>query len=121
MDQRIRKLITMHKALRPIDDIDYRCEEKKKEDDLPALKVELIHQFDDSKDVIKKCKEGLISAASNNSKSIKRNRITKNKEKVMKRQMNCMDILSYKQPKSHTRTPGHCKEKEILKEKLNLF
>ena len=45
MDQRISKLITMLKALRPIDDIDYRCEEKKKEDDLPALKVEALKQM----------------------------------------------------------------------------
>ena len=43
MDQRTRKLMTMHKALNPRDDID------RKEEDSPALKIAWIRQCDDSK------------------------------------------------------------------------
>ena len=38
MDQRKKKLITIHKALHPRDDIDYICQEKE-EGDLPALRT----------------------------------------------------------------------------------
>ena len=34
---------------------------------------------------------------------------------------NCMDIPSHKLTKSHTRRPGHDKERETTAEKLNLF
>ena len=44
MDLRTRKLMTMHKAL-------YLgvCQEKKEEEDLPALKRALTHHYNDSK------------------------------------------------------------------------
>ena len=39
MEQRTRKLMTMHKALHPRDDIDYIYREKREEEDLLALKT----------------------------------------------------------------------------------
>ena len=43
MDQRTRKLMTMHKAcILEITLTDYMCQEKKRED-LPALKTALMH------------------------------------------------------------------------------
>ena len=44
MDQKTRKLITMHKALHPRDDVDRLRREMKEEEDLPALKIALMHQ-----------------------------------------------------------------------------
>ena len=37
----------MHKALHSRDDIDYMSQEKKEEEDLPALKIAWMHQYDD--------------------------------------------------------------------------
>ena len=50
MDQRTRKLMTIHKALHPIDNDD-RCQEKKEGEgeDLPSLRIALIHRYSDSK------------------------------------------------------------------------
>ena len=39
----------------------------------------------------------------------------------MKKKTNYMDILNDKQPKSHTRRPGHGYERETLRKKLNFF
>ena len=44
-----RKLMMMNKALYPTDDIDCMCQEKKEEEDLPALKTVLMHQCEDLK------------------------------------------------------------------------
>ena len=41
--------MTIHKALRPRDDIDRLCEEKREEDDLLALMTALAHQYNDTK------------------------------------------------------------------------
>ena len=50
MDQRTRKLMTMHKALYPIDDVDrLYVSRKEEEEDLPALKTALTHRYNDSK------------------------------------------------------------------------
>ena len=38
----------MHHVLYPNDDSDYMCHEKK-EEDTPALKIAVIHQYEDSK------------------------------------------------------------------------
>ena len=39
MDQKIRKLMIMHKALYPRDDIDCMCQEKKAEENQSALRI----------------------------------------------------------------------------------
>ena len=50
MDQRTRKLMTMHKALHPRDDVDISYVSKNSEEgDLPALKTVLTHPYNDSK------------------------------------------------------------------------
>ena len=41
MNQRTRKLITIHKALHPRDDIDYMSPEKKEQEKSPALQIAL--------------------------------------------------------------------------------
>ena len=50
MNQRIRKLITLHKALYPRDDAtDFMCRERKEEEDKPELKTVLMHRYSDLK------------------------------------------------------------------------
>ena len=50
MDQITRKLMTMHKALHPRDDVDRLYVSKKKgKEDLPASKTALTHRYNDSK------------------------------------------------------------------------
>ena len=44
-----KKLITMHKAFHPRDEIDYKCQEKKEKEDTPPLKIAREHQSEDSK------------------------------------------------------------------------
>ena len=45
MDQKQGQLITMHKAFQyPRGDIDYECQEKKEEENSPALKIPSMHQ-----------------------------------------------------------------------------
>ena len=39
MDQRTRKVMTIHKALQSSDDKDYMCQEKKDKEDSPAVKI----------------------------------------------------------------------------------
>ena len=59
MDQRARKLMTMHKALHPRDDVDrlYISRKERKEDDFPALKTALKHRYNDSRAIQKNTKE----------------------------------------------------------------
>ena len=51
MDQRTRKLMIMYKTLHLRDDVDtdYMYQEKREEEDLPALKTALTHRYNDSK------------------------------------------------------------------------
>ena len=60
MDQRTRKLIIMHKALKPEMTLtDYmRQEKKEKEDELPAMETVLGHQYSDLKTIEKSAEEG---------------------------------------------------------------
>ena len=58
MDQRTRKLITMHKALLPKDDVDrLYVSRKEREEGLPALKTSLTHRYNDSKTIYKNTME----------------------------------------------------------------
>ena len=72
MEQRTRKLMTMHEALHPRYDIGYMCQEKKKEEDSPALKIASIQRL---KDYLKKSKERQITATRNSTENIKINRM----------------------------------------------
>ena len=51
MDQRTRKLMTFPKTLDPRDNVDRLtiCQEKREEEDLPALMKALTHRHNDSK------------------------------------------------------------------------
>ena len=58
MDQRTRKLMTMHKALHAKDDVDRLCvPRKEEEEDLPALKTVLTHQYNDLETTYKSVEE----------------------------------------------------------------
>ena len=71
INQRTRKLMTMHKALHPRDHVDYSCQEKKEEEDSPLLKITLMHQYEISMPTTKKSKEKLAAATSNINDNIK--------------------------------------------------
>ena len=43
--------------LYPRDDIDYMCQEKKEEEDTLALRIDLMHQYKDSKTTLKRIKK----------------------------------------------------------------
>ena len=49
MDQKKKKLKTMHKALYPKDNLDNTYQKKKEKDDSPKLKLDWMHQYKDSK------------------------------------------------------------------------
>ena len=62
MDQRTRKLMTTHKALRPRDDVDRlnMYQEKREEEDLLASKITLTHRYNDSKTTWENTKEDYL-------------------------------------------------------------
>ena len=49
-----RNLMTTHKALDLRGYVDYMSQEKKEEEDSPALKIVWKHQYDDSKTILKR-------------------------------------------------------------------
>ena len=57
IDQRTRKLMTIHKILHLGDDIDCTCQEKKKEEDWVALRVGLIYHYKNSRNTRKRTKK----------------------------------------------------------------
>ena len=58
MDQRTRKLMTMHNASYQRDDIGrLHVSIKKEEEDSPELKIAWMHQYDDSKTTLKREKK----------------------------------------------------------------
>ena len=73
MEQRTRKLTTMHKALHPRDRVDrlYMSKKKKEEEDIPAFETASMHRF-------KKRRGRLITATRNNTanRSINGTKIT---------------------------------------------
>ena len=60
--QRTRKLMKIHKALHPRDDVDrdYMFQEKREEEDLAGLKTALTHRYNDSKIIYKNPMEDLL-------------------------------------------------------------
>ena len=59
MDQWIRKLMTMNKALHPRNDID-RLYMSRKRGDLPTLKLASMHLFKDSNNTLKRAKKDFL-------------------------------------------------------------
>ena len=61
MDQRTRKLMTMHKVLHPRDDVDrLYVSRKEEEEDSPAMKTTLTHRYDYSKTTWKNTNEDWV-------------------------------------------------------------
>ena len=100
MDQRIRKLMTMHKALHPRDDIDRRYVSRNEGGrGLASVEDSVDTSIRRLEDYTKKNKERLITAIRNNTNNISTEQQPENKNK---KKNNCMDISSDKQAKSHT-------------------
>ena len=59
--------MTMHKALHSRDDVDrlYMFQEKKEEEDFPALKTPMPHLYNDSKTIYKNTKEASLQPPDN--------------------------------------------------------
>ena len=47
----------MHWAFHPADNIDYKCQGKKKEEDSPALRIALTHLYKNSENTLKRAKK----------------------------------------------------------------
>ena len=77
MDQRTRKLMTMHKALHPCEDVD---RPRKEEEDLPASKTALTHPHTTTRRLHRKHEGGLITAIRNNTDNMIDNRRTKTRK-----------------------------------------
>ena len=61
---------------------DYTCQEKKEEEDLPALKIALTHGNNDSKTIQKKRGERLITVTRNNTDDTKTKRYNTDDTKI---------------------------------------
>ena len=57
MDKKTRKLMTMHKALYPKDDIDFIYLRKNEEEYSPTLKIVWMHQYVDSKTTLQRAEK----------------------------------------------------------------
>ena len=115
------KLKTMHKASHPWGDIDRLYESRKDGGSgLTSIEDSVDASIQRLKDIIEKCGEGLITVTRNNTDNTKTNRMTITKIHKWE------EIQLYGRFKrlisniSHER-PGRGKEKETLREKLNLF
>ena len=86
------------------------CQEKKKEEDLPALKIVWIHQYEDSGTTLKRTK-------TNYSGQIEQEKFG-NKGGMQK---DCMDISRDKLAKFLMRRLGNGYKRKTSKEKLGLF
>ena len=81
MDQRTRKLMTMHKALHPRDDVDRLYVPRKKGGrGLASIKDSVDTSIKRLEDYIEKHERGLITAIRNNTDNTKDNRMTKTRK-----------------------------------------
>ena len=120
INQRTRKLMTMHKALHPRDDVD-RVYVSRKEGGrgLSSIQDSVDASVQRIEDYIKNCGGRLVTATRNNTDNTSINR-TKITWKQKREENNCMDISSDKQVKSHMSKLGHGEESKTLREKQNL-
>ena len=118
--------MTMHKVLHPRDDGD-RLNVLRNEGGrgLSNIADSIDTSIRRLEDYIKISKERLITVTRNNTKNTRINGATitrkQTKQKRIGKKNKCMDILSDKPAKCHTRRLGHVYERETLREKLNLF
>ena len=64
---------------------DYMYQEKREEEDLPALKTALTHRYNDTKTIYKKNDGGLITASRNDTDNTMDNRMTITRKQKMGR------------------------------------
>ena len=106
MDQRTRKLMTMHWALHPRDDVNRLYVSRKEGGRGPTIIQDSIEaSIQRLDDYIKKRGGTLITPTRKNTDSTSINRINNEKTKNRKKN-NSMDISSDKQAKSYTRKFG---------------
>ena len=110
-----RKLMMMHKALHPWDNIDRRYMFRKERGrDLTSIDDSINTSIQGLEEYVEKSKERLIIETRNSKWSIEQQLENRNGKKN-----NCMNISIDKQVKSHMKKIGN--GKETLREKLNLF
>ena len=116
-----RKLMMIHKALHPRDDIDTLYVSRKEgERKLTTTDDTLDVSIRGFKGFIKKNKERLITAAKTVLTTLGQTEQQEKRANRNRKKNNCMDISSEKLLKSLAKQPGHSYGKEILKEKPNL-
>ena len=87
-------------------------QEKKEEEDLPALRIAWMYQVKDTK----KSKETLITAPSNRNVCIRTNRKTPKLQNRNGQKNNCIDTSSDKLPRLHTKRLGYGKDRETSRD-----
>ena len=84
---------------------DFMCQEKKEDDDLPALKITLTHRYNDNKDYIEKRREDWLQPPET-ILTTRRPRERQWSEIKNGKKNNSMDVLSGKQATSHRKKRG---------------
>ena len=107
--------MTMHNTLHPRDDRNNMCHEIKAEEDA-NIEFSVGISMKGLEDNIKKKKEVLIIVANNSTKITMDKQNNNNWEIKMGRKTTVWKLVKF-----HTRKPGHDFEREISREKLNLF
>ena len=119
MDQRTKKLLTIHKALHSRDDVDGLYVSRKGEKGNSSIEDSIDASIQRSEFFIEKCGGRLITATRNNTYT--RNNRKEIIKEIMGRKNNCIEVLSDKKATYHTRKTGWFLEKEMLRENLILF
>ena len=106
MDQKTRKLITMHKALQTRDDVDILYESWKEGGrGLASTEDSVDTSIQWLEDYIEKRRGRLVIATRNNTDNTRNNRTTITRKQKWE-ENNSMDVLSDKQATSYTRKRG---------------
>ena len=104
MDQKTRKLMTLHSVLHLSDDIHYMCQEEKEEVVSLALRVDLMLKYKDSRTTLKgEKKETNYSCLKQQWKPKVKQKDNKNWKTEMGRKATTDDKLW----RLHTKRPGH--------------
>ena len=107
MGQRTRKLITMHKALHPSDDVD-RLYVSRKEGGrgLASIEDSVDVSIQWLEDYIEKYERGLITSIRNDTDNTIDDRITTTGKQKWEKKNNSIAALNVEYTTSHTRKPG---------------
>ena len=94
MNQRTRKLMTMHKALHPWDDLDRLYVSRKEGRRLASLEDSIDASIQGLEDYIEKHDGGLITAIRNETDKMMDNWITMNRKQKWQKKPKSMDVLN---------------------------